>query len=201
MSYSDVEIARLIVDAETSRIGYDWFDKMAGLSNIPNSLDKSGKRYQVMKRVNTILEKGMQANDEYGAYRLVVGEKDDHYELKTMADSASIAIHSATEKATKAIDRAAQMSAYVLGEKQYFRITDRRFAKITKQPPALSESELSELRIEYRMLRQNQSILLAMLSNAENNIENIERLMGRAKPKNKDMVVVRANKGVDAVAA
>lgn len=185
--YSDVEIARFVVDSETSRISYDWFDQLAGLSNVPNSTDKSGKRYQVMKRVNTILEKGIQVDESYGAFRLVVGEKDDHYELKSLIDSASIAIHSATEKATKAIDRAAQLAAYALGEKQYFRITDRRFAKITKPAPQLSHAESAELRIEYRMLRQNQSILLAMLSNAENNIENIERLMQRAGPANKQI--------------
>lgn len=32
------------------------------------------------------------------------------------------------------------------------------------------------------MLRQNQSVLLALFSNAENNIENIERLMRGQNP-------------------
>lgn len=187
MSYSDTEIARFIADSETSRISYDWFDKMAALHNLSDGVEKSGKRYQVMKRVNTILEKGMQMDDAYNAFRLVVGEKDDHYERKTLIDSASMAIRAATEKATKAIDRAAQMSAYALGEKQYFRITDRRFARITKPAPDLPADELAELRIEYRMLRQNQSILLAMLSNAENNIENIERLMRGSSHKPKQI--------------
>ncbi len=187
MSYSDTEIARKIADSETSRISYDWFDEMAALRNLSNGAEKSGKRYQVMKRVNTILEKGMQMDDVYNAFRLVVGEKDDHYERKTLVDSASMAIRAATEKATKAIDRAAQMSAYALGEKQYFRITDRRFARISKPGPDLPADELAELRIEYRMLRQNQSILLAMLSNAENNIENIERLMRGSSHKPKQI--------------
>lgn len=79
------------------------------------------------------------------------------------------------------------MSAYALGEKQYFRITDRRFARITKPAPDLEEEALVELRMEYRMLRQNQSILLAMLSNAENNIENIERLMRGSGRKQKQL--------------
>lgn len=72
MSYSDIEIARKVVDSETSRISYDWFDEMAGLVNIQNSAEKSGKRYHVMKRINTILEKGMQVDDVYNAFQLVV---------------------------------------------------------------------------------------------------------------------------------
>ena len=135
-----------------------------------------------MNRVNTILEKGLHHGDTYGAYQLVVAEKERFYELKTLAESASLSMRTANEKATKAFDRAAQMAAYALGEKQYFRITDRRFARIVKPAPSLSDSEIADLRIEYRMLRQNQSVLLALFSNAENNIENIERLMRGAKP-------------------
>ena len=180
MSMSDHEVARAVVDAESSKISYEWFDGLLGLEN-PGGSEHHSFRYGVMNRVNTILEKGMQHGESYGAYQLVVGEREQFYERKTLAESASLSIHAATEKATKAIDRAAQMSAYALGEKQYFRITDRKFAQIRKIAPSLTESELSELRVEYRMLRQNQSILLAMLSNAENNIENIERLMRGTK--------------------
>lgn len=187
MSLSDHEVARAVVDSETTKISYEWFDRLLGLDNPGDSTNHS-QRYLVMKRVNTILEKGMQHGETYGAYQLEVGEREQFYERKTLAESASLSIHAATEKATKAIDRAAQLSAYALGEKQYFRITDRKFSAIRKQAPQLTDSELSELRVEYRMLRQNQSILLAMLSNAENNIENIERLMGGASSRNRRML-------------
>lgn len=187
MSMSDQEIARAVVDSETTKISYEWFDEMLGLDN-PGDSGNHSQRYLVMKRVNTILEKGMQHGETYGAYQLEVGEREQFYERKSLAESASLSIHAATEKATKAIDRAAQLSAYALGEKQYFRITDRKFAAIRKQAPQLTDSELTELRVEYRMLRQNQSILLAMLSNAENNIENIERLMRGSKPNQRRLV-------------
>jgi len=187
MSMSDHEIARAVVDSETTKISYAWFDKMLGLDN-PGDSSNHSKRYLALNRVNTILEKGMQHGETYGAYQLEVGEREQYYVRKTLAESASLSIRTATERATKAIDRAAQMSAYALGEKQYFRITDRKFASIRKQAPQLTESELSELRVEYRMLRQNQSILLAMLSNAENNIENIERLMRGAKSPGKALI-------------
>ena len=179
MSKSDVEIARAVVDSETTKISYEWFDQLVGLN--PED-DNASARYAVMNRVNTILEKGLHHGDTYGAYQLVVAEKERFYELKTLAESASLSMRTANEKATKAFDRAAQMAAYALGEKQYFRITDRRFARIVKPAPSLSDSEIADLRIEYRMLRQNQSVLLALFSNAENNIENIERLMRGAKP-------------------
>ena len=185
MSMSDHEVARAVVDAESSKISYEFIDSLLGFD--PNG-DNAAARYNAMNRVNTILEKGIHHGENYGAYQLVVGEKEQFYELKTLAESASLSMRSANEKATKAFDRAAQMAAYALGEKQYFRITDRRFARIVKPAPSLTEDELADLKVEYRMLRQNQSVLLALFSNAENNIENIERLMRGAKPNQRRMV-------------
>lgn len=185
MSMSDHEVARAVVDAESSKISYEFIDNLLGFE--PNG-DNAAARYNTMNRVNTILEKGIHHGEHYGAYQLVVGEKEQFYELKTLAESASLSMRSANEKATKAFDRAAQMAAYALGEKQYFRITDRRFARIVKPAPSLTEDELADLKVEYRMLRQNQSVLLALFSNAENNIENIERLMRGAKPNQRRLV-------------
>lgn len=180
MKLTDTEVARLVVDYPSDRISYQEFDRWIDLDD-SNESNRNSLRYLAMQRINTLLEKGMAVNDAVHAYRLEVGKKLDHYERKPLAESASLSIRVAAEKASQAIDRAARQAAYALGDKRYYRLTDRRYAEIRKPSPGLPASELAELRVEYRMLMQTQSLLLAVLGNAESSVENIERLISATK--------------------
>ena len=183
---TDTEVARWIADHESDIISYLDFDHKIGIGNVPESQDKNLKRFQVMKRINTILKCGIVIGDQILSLEMIVQKKGEYFRRAKLVESAKMSIENSITKIASVVDRANKKASYTLGQKGYRSVdgSHHQFRKIAPEVPEDSESR--ELISAHRQLNHDIRILRAMAENIRESVETIELIStsaSRALPK------------------
>jgi hypothetical protein len=176
--FTDREIAATIFKMEEDRLDYVLFDKWAGIDHLPNDFNKSLKRTQIVNRINTILNNGIEGSPH--AYDLIVETKNVNFRRVPLQFSALQDIRSSQAKIFKRADEAAKTAAFALQRKSYYSLTDRKNIGLRKVSPEIDSGNRGELELAEKMLTRNNQILAVVFAQQEEAITTIQRLAGNA---------------------
>lgn len=173
---SDRDLAVKIFKQKDDRVDYKDFDRDAGIDGQPDDFNKSLKRTQIAKRINTILNNGIDGSPN--AYNLIVETKNVCFRRVPLQVSALQDIRTAVAKILKRADDATKTAAFALQRKSYYSLTDQRNIGLRKISPEIDSGCRGELELAEKTLNRNNKILALLFEEQEEAITTIHRLAG-----------------------